>query len=206
MYCEPLRANIRNKELIKSFYIEREKECSDPQKVNGIIGLEAYLKYCAWDEDALHDIKVYVIKTYFTNEIVAYFALRGGMIMLDSDNRNAIKEEIAKKHGAKLVPQTIPGIEISHFAVNDNYRMKHGKNGKPLKGLGKAIYPDFIYPIINKISSLMGVRCAYLYAAGNQTLIDYYQTVFDFHANTDRDYVPIKPYYDNGCHFMYMLL
>ena len=26
MYCEPLRSNIKNKELIQNFYIEREKE------------------------------------------------------------------------------------------------------------------------------------------------------------------------------------
>ena len=204
MYCEPLRNNIKNKELIKDFYIEREKEYSDPSKTNGrIIGLEAYLKYCAWEEDADNETKVYVIKTYFTNEIVAYFSLKCGLITLDRESRNFLKEERAKESGIKLVPDTIPCVEIAQYAVNDNYKKAHGKNGQPLKGLGEALYPDFIYPIIKKASSIIGFKTIYLYAAGDKHLTDYYERVFGFEKVEHNNFVPVMPYYDNGCAFMY---
>ena len=164
------------------------------------------MKYCAWKDDLSRDVKVYLVKSYFENEIVAYFALKSGLIVLDDTSHNLVKEELAEKQGTKLVPQTIPGIEISHFAVNDTYRHKHGKNGESLKGLGNAIYPDFIYPIIKKTASLIGIKCAYLYAAGDQSLINYYHQVFEFKTISQKNYIPIKPYYDSGCQFMYYLL
>ncbi|MBP3677457.1 MAG: hypothetical protein J6I97_03835, partial [Agathobacter sp.] len=53
-----------------------------------VVGLEAFLKYCAWEYDERGLIKAYVVKTYFTNEIVAYFALKAGMISVDSNQRD----------------------------------------------------------------------------------------------------------------------
>lgn len=207
MYCESLRSNARNEQLINEFHIEREKNYSDPAKVGGkIIGLESYLKHLAWKEDTGNNIKAYVIKTYFTNEIVAYFTLKCGLITLDSDSRNALKEELAKENGVKLVPETIPCVEIAQFAVNDNYKVKHGKNGQPLKGLGEALYPDFIYPIIKKAASIIGIKCIYLYAAGDEHLTDYYERVFNFKKVEDESYIPVAPYYDNDCSFMFYVL
>ena len=207
MYCEPLRSKVINKKLIQNFFIEREKEYSDPAKNQGqIIGLEAYLKYCAWEDDQRNNIKAYVIKTYFTNEIIAYFTLKCGMFSLDNDTRNELKEELAKEKGIKLVPDTIPCVEIAQYAVNDNYKIKHGKNGSPLKGLGVALYPDFIYPIIRRAAKIIGIKCIYLYAAGDEHLTDYYERVFGFKKSNDKKLIPIMPYYDNGCSFMYYTL
>ena len=207
MYCEPLRSNEKNRQLIQNFYIEREKEYSNPENVQGqIIGLEAYLKYSAWEDDLHNNIKAYVVKTYFTNEIVAYFTLKCGLFTLDTELRDSLKEELAKENGIKLVPDTIPCVEIAQYAVNDNYKKKHGKNGIPLKGLGEALYPDFIYPIIEKAANIIGIKCIYLYAAGDNHLTDYYERVFGFKKIDDATMIPIMPYYDNGCSFMYYVL
>lgn len=206
MYCEPLRDSLRNKFLIRNFHIERESGFSNPSKVGGIVGLEAYLKYAAWKDDESHNIRAYVIKSYFTGEIIAYFTLKCGIITLDSEQRDVKSEKYAKGQGIKLVPKTIPSLEIAHFAIDDNYKKKHGKDGIPLKGLGAVLYPDFIFPVIKKAADLIGIKCVYLYAAGGESLIEYYKKVFGFSVIDKEDFVPVMPYYDKGCSFMYYIL
>lgn len=209
MFCEPLCSSVKNKELLKDFYIEREKELVERFKRTGeICGLECYLKHCAWQDDQNNETRVYLIKTYFSNEIVGYFALKAGMISVDSEERNISKEKHAKHKGVKLVPVTMAGIEISHFAINDNYRKKHGE----LKKLGKFLYPTFVFPIIKKVSKEIGVKLAYLYAADSspgetKKLVEYYQDTFGFDVLEEGSrYIPVTSYYDNGCIFMYQIL
>ena len=160
-------------------------------------------------ESEASDEVIHVVKSYFSHEIIAYFALKAGMVSLDSAVRNTEKEKIAKEQGIKLVPDTVSGIEISHFAINDNYR-KHHHN---IKGLGRYIYPSFIYPIINKCSKDIGIVLAYLYAADNssdnsQKLVEYYKDVFEFDVLADKENAlkPVTSYYDSNCIFMYKIL
>ena len=206
MYCEPLTSNPKNKKLIENFHIEREKGISDPFNINQVVGLEDYLKKRAWRDDLNGEIRVYVIKTYITNEVVAYFSLKSGMILVDSDMRNVSKEQIAKANGIKLVPSTISGIELAHFAVNDNYRNSCSKDGKVVKGLGAYLYPNFIFPYVKKASSLIGTKVFYLYSVDDGGLADYYNREFGFTKSDSKSLIPVKPYYDNGCEFMYQLL
>lgn len=168
MYCEPLTCNEKNKKLLDSFFIEREKEVSKiPDRV---VGLQAYLQRCAWKDDENNIVKIYLIKTYFTNEVVAYFGLRACMVSVDTEYRDVSAEKNAKINGIKLLPKTISSLEISHFAVNDAYKNKHKKNGKPLAKLGAYLYPTFIYPIIKNVSSKVGIKLVCLYAAGDENL------------------------------------
>lgn len=216
MYCEPLTSNPENERLIKSFVIDREIEYRQYyEKTGRIIGLEQYLKHCAWDDDLTNETRVYVIKTYFTHEIIAYFAIKAGMISVDSQYRNKDKEAQAKNQGIKLVPNTISGVEISHFAVNDEYRRNHSRNGSKITGLGAYLFPAFIFPIIKKVSTDIGIKIMYLYAADDtskdsnakNTLINYYKKVFEFNTVSESDeYKPVTSYYDNGCIFMYRML
>lgn len=209
MYCEPLTSNPKNKELIKDFWIEREDEYEEIlQQKRKVVGLERYLKYCAWDEDSVfHSAKFYVIKTYFTHEIIAYFGLRAGLVSTTA-NANTEKETFARKQGIKLVPDVFSGIEISHFAVNDNYRKRHGNP----KGLGRYLYPSFIYPLIKKASRMLGVQLVYLYAADTSkkenkaSLVDYYRKAFNFSEVKEEELKPVVSYYDNNCVFMFQKL
>ena len=210
MYCEPLRANKTNKELIQNFTVDREiKNRLIYEKTGKIIGLEQYLKQCAWSDDENNLVRVYLIKTYFSKEVIAYFALKTGLLSIDSDERDTAREFNAKQQGIKLVPDTISSIEISHFAVNDDYRKRHNN----VKGLGQYIYPTFIYPIIRKISNLTGFKVIYLYAADNsekdkKKLVSYYKDVFGFvdASNDTNRFIPVTSYYDDECVFMYHIL
>lgn len=67
-------------------------------------------------------------------DIAAYFGLKAGMVVdneNDAPNFEVIKETLIISN-TKLVPSVIPGIEISHFAVNDNYRRKISRSNNPV--------------------------------------------------------------------------
>ena len=205
--CVPITSDKAHLEQIKSFKIDREVYVSAiPDK---IIGLEAYLKRCAWDDDLNHDVKIYLIKDTVTNDIAAYFGLKAGMVI---DNENDIPtieviEETLKFSNMKPVSSVTPGIEISHFAVNDNYRRKISKSNDLVKGLGQYFYPAYIYPIIREVTEKIGVKMIYLYAAGDMHLINYYKDVFHFNIlNWSDYYMPLQPEYDGNCTFMYQLI
>ena len=205
--CVPLTSDIRHIKQIQDFVIDREKDISSlPDK---IIGLEAYLKRCAWEDDLSNQVRIYLIKDAESDEIATYFGLKAGRVA-DSEEgmpSEEEKQEIMDEYGAKLLPEVAPGIEISHFAVNDDYRRHASKDDKPIQGLGAYFYPRFIYPIIEGVASKIGVSMIYLYAAGDEHLEHYYERVFQFQALDDEDYyIPLEPGYDGGCKFMYRLL
>lgn len=203
-YLEPLTADDNNYQLIQDFTIDREKEYSHIP--NTIIGLEAYLKRSAWRDMLNNQVCIYLIKDSKLGDVVAYFGLKAGMVV-DSESgmpSDEERQEVMEEYGAKLLPEVVPGIEITHFAVNDNYRRKAGKEGSPVRGLGEYIYPQFIYPIIEDVAQKIGVGLIYLYAAGDERLISYYKRVFDFQVLDAADFIiPLEPGYDDGCTFMY---
>lgn len=201
LICVPLTDDRRHEEAIKDFVIDRE--AGIPKNLDYVAGLEAYLKRCAWDDDMNHDVKIYLIKDLeMEGEIVAYFGLRAGSVIDRSKGIFSMQEveEALNNQNVKLVPATHPGIEISHFAVNDNYRRKVGN----IKGLGEYLYPEFIFPIILDVFDKIGVRLIYLFAAGDEHLIRYYRRVFRFqNLDANDTNTPILPSYDKGCTFMY---
>ncbi len=204
--CERLTSKEKNKQLIQNFFIERESKCKKIWEETGIAkGLDLYLKLYAWNDDLENNVRLYIIKTVFTNEVVAYFGLKAGMVSSNLSQRDREKEEEALQRGIKLVPETLSGIEISHFAVNDLYRKKHGYP----KGLGKYIFPKFILPIINEVSEQIGVKVLYLYAADSSDdngLVSYYKDVFGFkEGQYVHDMKPVTSYYDDYCVFMYRM-
>lgn len=203
-YCELLRANKNNRILIQDFTIYREADYS--QLPDKIMGLEAYLKRLAWNDDENDLVKIYLIKDSKTSEIVAYFGLKAGMLAANMDEALSPDEKRAlfKSEGIKLFPEVLPGIEISHFAVNDKYREKLSDGGAPVKRLGMYLFPKYIYPIITEVGVRIGIHVIYLYAAGDDTLVSYYKDAFDFQEMTEDDrYTPLEPEYDGGCTFMY---
>ena len=205
--CVPLTSDECNRRLINSFTIDREKDISSIS--DKVIGLEAYLKRCAWQDDLNGEVKIYLIIDDSLNAVAAYFGLKAGMVASSREEMPSIEQQrqIYHEEGVKLLPEVLPGIEISHFAVNDAYRRLAGSDDNPVRGLGEYFYPAFIYPIIEDVSTKIGVNMIYLYAAGDEHLVSYYERVFDFQALDAEDYfVPLEPDYDGGCMFMYQLL
>lgn len=205
--CVPLLSDEQHLEQINNFTIDREAEYS--HRTDKVVGLEAYLKRCAWDEDLNNEVRIYLIKDSESSEVAAYFGLKAGMVASSKADMLSAEEQqqIFVAEGVKWLPEVLPGIEISHFAVNDNYRRHAGANGKPVKGLGAFFYPEFIYPIIEDVAEKIGINMIYLYAAGDEKLVSFYKDVFEFQSLQEEDvYVPLEPDYDGGCAFMYRLI
>ncbi|MBR2811417.1 MAG: hypothetical protein IKD69_08560 [Solobacterium sp.] len=205
--CTGLRDDPDNLRRVKDFVIDREEQYRD---MDTIIGLEAYLRHAAWDDDYNRQTKVYVIRDERHPEMIAaYFSLKAGMVAY-RDAESFISEaerEHLRRQNIKSIPEALPAIELAHFAVNDSYRRVIRREGAPVKGLGAFFYPQFIYPIILEAADMIGVRLVYLYAAGDEALVAYYRSVFRFHTlEYDLDLAPIKPDYDQGCTFMYRSL
>ena len=196
-YCEPLTSRIHNKRDIQSFTIDREEKY---RSLETIVGLEAYLKRCAWDDDKDGYVRIYLVKEVLTNAIVAYFGLKAGELCVGDSNDFHVDKATGEKHTREV----IPAVEISHFAVNDEYRRKREQKGKPINRLGELIFPAFIEEIIQRAKDMIGVKIVYLFAAGDEPLQRYYQERFGFSKRIlDDEIVPMIPNYDNGCVFMY---
>ena len=203
--CVPLTSLPANKVAINDFVIEREADVSSIE--DEVIGLESYLKRCAWEDDEKGEVKIYLIKDSATDDIAAYFGLKAGMVV---DNESGIpseedKLEALEEFNSKLVSAVTPGIEISHFAVNDDYRRRASKGDEMVHGLGAYFYPVFIHPIIEEVATKIGVRMIYLYAAGDEHLVNYYKNLGFYASQAEDFYVPLQPSYDGGCTFMYQI-
>ena len=101
---------------------------------------------------------------------------------------------------------SIPGVEISNFAINKHYRQKHPKT----KGIGKVIFENIIKAIIEETAKLIGVRIVYIFALPKDKLLSYYQGAFDFSRLSEEQenkmHNRIRPAYDKDCIFMYQVL
>lgn len=131
---------------------------------------------------------------------------------------NRIKEFIrAGEHGSDIdkVAITRPGVELSQLCVNMTYRNKMKAKGIESAKVGAYIFHTEIYPLILKIKEYVGCQFLYLFAADSskqKTLIRYYEEElgfttleeYDKRLLDDSDIVPIMPYYDYECKFMFI--
>lgn len=227
--CERLSTQSENKRLIETFSNNRNPNLAE------------YIRKSAWQDDKDGWNAIYIVKDKDCNEeIVLYFGLKGGMISLPfsegvyyllkkkegdflqhlpKDEKlylTYIKEflETAQKEDEiDKVAETMPGIELSHFCINDTYRDRLRKNKQDTKGLGEYLYFSEILPIVDRVRELIGCKFLYLFAADDteeEALISYYRdrlnfqqiSEFDSSALDDRAMIPIMPFYDYKCEFM----
>ena len=204
--CVSFTSDEKYIEAVKDFVVDREEEyANDPHEV---IGLESYLKRLAWNDDLNGEVRIYLIIDTEIDCVAAYFGLKAGMVVNNEDGvpTEAEKEEVLQEFNAKLVTAVVPGIEISHLAINDNYRRRVSSDGELIRGLAQYFYPTFIYPIIDDVADKIGVKLIYLYAARDEHLEQYYEKAFGFHLSAwDDFYMPLQPGYDGGCKFMYQI-
>lgn len=85
------------------------------------------------------------------------------------------------------------------------------------KGIGAYIFHSEIYPIVQLVKEYVGCQFLYLFAADSSvdnSLIRYYRDVlgfstlddYDKRITNDQEVIPIMPYYDYQCKFMFMPL
>jgi len=165
-----------NRQLIERFVVP-----------NNARGLESYLKSQAENDENNNGSRTFLIKDAATGKLACYFSLRTGLI--------AVRREDG-------LFDTIPGIELANFAVNDAYRSEGSKIAK----IGFHVFDKFILPIVKNVADLIGVQCLYIYALPKEKLIRYYTSLGFMRLPSDAEsfvYSHVKPAYDRGCIFMY---
>lgn len=120
--CEHLRETKEQKSLIKNFRVQY-KQCE---------GLSIFLKHRALIEENNSLARTYLVLDKETKELVAYFTLKAGLM---SQNDFSIEKPSCF--------DSIPGVEISNFAVNYNYKLAHNE----YEGLGKIVFLLFYYAV-----------------------------------------------------------
>lgn len=182
-YCEPILASEENVSLIKSFETRKEGQ-----------GLCLYLKKQAINDELDKLMRTYLVKDKETKELVGYFSLKAGMVTYnESILGNAF--------------DSMPGIEIANFAVNEFYKKNHAEEIQ--ESIGVTIFVNFILPIIEEVSSQIGIKIIYVFALPSENLIKFYQKL-NFQRLPRwverKIHKRIKPNYDKECIFMCQLV
>ena len=183
-YCNHLGVSENDEQDILSFTLK------DPHGQ----GLVDYLRLMAFPEEDAGTMRTYIIRDTFSSEMVGYFSLKAGLI---SVNEVHTEEEVTF--------DTIPGVEVANFAVNNTYLANHPE----LRGTGLIIFNDFIVPVVQEAAKSVGVKIIYIFALPFDRLIDRYKD-YGFRrldsASEDELHKRLKPNYDENCIFMFQLL
>lgn len=179
-YCEHLTNSAEHISLVKTMKVKKRQG----------YGLENFLRNQAFVEENENKNKTYLVRDKISKELVAYFSLKAGLFSME--NGFLWRKSIT----------AIPGIELSNFAANDNYKDLHND----ISGIGSIILSDFIFTIIKEIKEKIAVNSLYIFALPEDSLIRYYEKI-GFTRLTKRAerqlHQRVKPSYDAGCVFMY---
>ena len=180
-YCEHLKVTEDSKrEIVETFSINRENAKS----------IEEYIKKQSFVDEQEGHARTFLVRDCLTNEIACFFSLKAGFVSAD--------EAITSK-GKKF--NSIPGIELAEFAVNDKYREKHSE----IQHIGTIVFSSFIYKLALQISKCLGAFFLYIFALNQPTLIDYYISL-NFRNLSEEEKTNtahfFTPRYNKNCVFM----
>lgn len=139
-YREQLGTKHDHEKLVREF------EATRPEGE----GLKNYLQERAFIDEDTGIIRTYLIRQRVTGELVGYYSIRAGDILLTRDGWKS----------------AISGIELTNFAVNGAYRRHHPK----IAILGRRIFFDFVYPQVKEIHQMLGTAILYIYALDEEPL------------------------------------
>ena len=113
------------------------------------------------DEEA-GTMRTYIVRDNRSSELVGYFSIKAGLISYNEHDVAVVdettgKEKIDEATGETVMRRvfdTLPGVELADFAVNQAYI----KNHPDLKGVGLVIYDKFILPVIRKAAETIGIK------------------------------------------------
>lgn len=168
-YREHLGEKSDHKSLIQDF---------QPTRPEGY-GLTRYLQDQAFVDEESGNIRTYLIRQKGTGELVGYYSIRAGNILLRQNESTNV----------------ISGIELTNFAVNGKYRVRHPK----VTMVGARIFYGFIMPQIREIRETLGVKILYIFALDQVPLLNYYKRLgFLSLQKQDEQFVyqTCKPSYD----------
>ena len=156
----------------------------------GADGLEEYLKSCALDDEISGESRTYLVKDSVSRALACYFSLRTCLVPLALDDETFV---------------TMPAIELSNFAVNEQYRRAQRNTRK----IGAYVFLEFILPIVKHSAGIIGAKWLCVYSLPRPGLVKYYETLgFRSLAPDDEAFVysHVKPKYDTDCIFMYQCI
>ena len=183
-YCEHLTTSEKNLQDIQNFSVKH---------ANGE-GLANYVKNSALYDEADGVMRTYFVRDNVSHELVGYFSLKAGLVSLNEGNSGRVADF-----------DTLPGVEVANFAVNNSYCQKHSA----AKGIGFIIFADFIKPLIKKAAELVGVKVIYIFALPFEELISHYEKYGFRRLNSQSEielHKRLKPRYDSECIFMFIML
>ena len=194
-YCNHLGASEQDETDIMNFTIERDEGA----------GLLEYIQHHAFPEEDTGIMRTYIVRDNKSSELVGYFSLKAGLISMNERQIETTDEKTGKKKKVTTF-DTLPGVELANFAVNSSYVQKH----KEMKGLGVVIFSQFILPIVRQTSENVGVKILYIFALPYDDLIKSYHDRYGFSRLADQYedelHKRLKPFYDQYCKFMYIIL
>ena len=190
-YCDHLGASEQDKKDILSFTV-RHPEVAE--------GLRDYIREWAFQDEENGLMRSYLVRDLKTDELVGYFSLKAGMVSI---NERRIVDESGEE---RTEFDTVPGIEIANFALNESYCARHTK----VSGLGILIFREFIQKLAYRTARMVGVLMLYIFALPYDSLIRRYHEVYRFERlNKESEsalHTRMKPAYDESCIFMYQML
>lgn len=194
-YCNHLGVSDQDEADIMNFTIERDEGS----------GLLEYIQHHAFPEEDAGIMRTYIVRDNKSSEMVGYFSLKAGLISLNERQIETTDDETGEKKKVTVF-DTLPGVELANFAVNSTYIQRH----KEMKGLGVVIFNQFILPIVRQTSENVGVKILYIFALPYDDLIKSYHDRYGFSRLADQYedelHKRLKPFYDQYCKFMYLIL
>lgn len=202
-YCNHLGVSENDEQDIMSFEIKNRQGA----------GLLDYLQHRAFIDEDIGIMRTYMVRDNRSSELVGYFSLKAGLISYNERDEAIIdditgEEVIDDETGevkTRRVFDTLPGVELADFAVNQKYI----KNHPDLKGVGMVIYDSFILPIIRETSENIGIKILYIFALPYDELISRYEKYGFTRLSEDNEvslHSRLKPDYDESCVFMFRML
>jgi len=167
-------------------------------------GLREYIQNYAISDENAGTMRTYIVRDNYSSELVGYFSLKAGLISMNEHEEEIPDNETGSSTTVTMF-DTVPGVELANFAVNDTYIRNH----PALKGVGLVIFEQFIMPLIARASEIIGTKVLYIFALPYDDLIARYMDYGFMRLDDpyeDELHKRLKPSYDQSCIFMYQIL
>ena len=202
-YCNHIGVSENDERDIMNFTVRDKKGA----------GLLDYIQHFAFLDEDNGTMRTYVVRDNRSSELAGFFSLKAGLIsynehevtVLDESTGEAVIDENTGERKTRHVFDTLPGVELADFAVNQTYINNH----PDLKGVGLVIYNRFILPIIRQASESIGIKILYIFALPYDELIARYEKYGFSRLEKELEaelHKRLKPEYDESCTFMYRML
>ena len=202
-YCNHIGVSENDERDIMNFTVRDKKGA----------GLLDYIQHFAFLDEDNGTMRTYVVRDNRSSELAGFFSLKAGLIsynehevtVLDESTGEAVIDENTGERKTRRVFDTLPGVELADFAVNQTYINNH----PDLKGVGLVIYNRFILPIIRQAAESIGIKILYIFALPYDDLIARYEKYGFSRLEKELEaelHKRLKPEYDESCTFMYRML